>query len=854
MKKLSLLLALCTTFLSLFAQFDLKNPKTFIIGGITVKGAEHTTTQSVIEGSGLAIGDEIILPSTQTSDIMQRLWKLNSFEDIHIDAEKFTGNYVFLTISVKERPRISAFGFNGITKSQADDLREKINFIRGTVYSESKVQTAKRIIRNHYIEKGFYGVKVDFSNEEDKVIQNGVVVNIKVNRGKKIKINDIIVDGNTAYDDNKAVRKLKGIKEKKWWRVWARSKFEPKDYDKAKEALITAYNNDGYRDAQIEFDTVYNHDTKSIDVKLKVYEGKKYYFRNLTWVGNYKYNSLLLREVLGIKKGDSYSREKLDKKLSGNPDGGDVSSLYLDDGYLFFQVDPVEILVDGDSIDLEMRVFEGPQATIRRVTIEGNNKTSDYVILRELRTIPGDKFRRSDLIRSQREILALGYFDQEKINVVPIPDMASGTVDIKYVVEEKPSDQLQLQGGWGARPRNFQTGQAYGTGFTGTLQLSFNNFSTKRFLDRDAWKPVPSGDGQKLNLSFQSTIGATVVSASFMEPWFGGKKPNSLGFSSSYSVFNYNSGTTAATNRYRSGILTMALDYGRRLKFPDDFFQSYSTLVYKYFDINNPANVFPGFTGVPWAAVNIFSFKHTFSRSSIDAPLYPRSGSTMTFSTEFSPPYSLFRGKGTDYANMTPNQKYNLLEFHRWRFSSDWYFRIAGNLVLRTKVDAGFLGAYNRNLGVAPMLRYYLGGSGMMGLYGGQWDGREVVALRGYKDMTIVLPPEAGSSTPNGNAIFNKVSMEMRYPITLNQASPIWVLGFAEAGNGYSSFKTYNPFRLHRSVGAGVRVMLPMVGLLGLDWGYGFDGFDLYNPSGNQATLKGQGAGSNFHFILGQSF
>lgn len=838
MKKIWGMVILWCVTVGLYAQGE--TAKSYTIAGIKVQGIQFTDEQTVLAASGLTVGERINIPSSQTGEAIQKIWKLNIYSDVSLSSEKVVDNYIFLIIGVKERPRIASFSFQGVTKSQSDDLREKITLTRGTIFTESKAQSTKRIIRNFFVEKGYYDTKVDITSEPDNIIQNGVKINLKINKGTKIKINEIITEGNVVFNDKKVERKLKGVKEKKFWRVWARSKFIPKDFETAKNALIAAYNDEGYRDAIIEMDTVYNHDAKTVDVKLKLFEGNKYYFRNLTWVGNYKYNAVVLRDVLGIKKGDVYSTSKLDKRLSGNPDGGDVSSLYLDDGYLFFRVDPVEVSIVNDSIDLELRVFEGPQATIRNVTIEGNTKTSDYVVLRELRTVPGEKFRRSDLIRSQRDILALGYFDQEKMNVIPIPDFATGTVDIKYIVEEKPSDQLQLQGGWGARPRRAD-GTAYGTGFTGTLQLSFNNFSTRRFLDFKEWKPVPSGDGQKLNIAFQSTLGATILSLSFVEPWFGGRKPNSLGISTSYSIFNYGIGSTTI-GQYRNSIMTVALDYGRRLKFPDDYFQSYTSLVYKYFDITNPASIFRGFDGVGWAAVNIFSLKHTLSRTSIDAPLYPRSGSIMNFSCEFSPPYSLFRNKNTNYEAMAPDKRFNLLEFHRWRFSSDWYFRIAGNLVLRTKVDAGFLGAYNSNVGVSPLLRYYMGGSGMLGTFGGQWDGREVVALRGYKDLTIVQPGG------NGNVLFNKVSMELRYPLTLNQSAPMWLLGFAEAGNGFGSFKTYNPFRLHCSAGVGARIMLPMVGLLGLDWGYGFDSFDLNTQSGARAH------GSNFHFILGQQF
>ncbi|MFN0200804.1 MAG: outer membrane protein assembly factor BamA [Bacteroidia bacterium] len=810
--------------------------KSYYIGGIEVKGAEYTDNNAIIGLSGLAVGDKLTIPGSQTTDAIQKLWKQNIFSDISISVDKYVKEYIFITINVKERGRISQFAFSGISKSQADDLREKINFIRGTILTESKVQSAKRIIRNHYVEKGYFDTQIDITTQPDPILKNGTQVNINVKKGKHIKINEIISEGNEAFADNKLERKLKETKEKRFWRLWKRSKYIPKEFESDKEKLIAAYNEAGYRDAKIEMDTVMRHDEKTIDIKLKIYEGKKYYFRDIKWVGNYKYNSEQLKAVLGVKKGDIYNQARLEKRLTGDPNGGDVSALYLDDGHLFYRTEPTETTIEGDSIDLEMRMFEGPQATIRKVSVEGNTKTSDYVILRELRTYPGDKFRRSDLIRSVREITALGYFDQEKVNCIPIPNAETGTVDLKYIVEEKPSDQLQLQGGWGGRPVD-ATGRAIGSGFQGTLMLTFNNFSTKRFLQREAWKPVPSGDGQKLSLAVQTSVGFQVYSASFMEPWLGGKKPNSLGVSTSYSIFTYGVYSNAP---YKNKIFTTQVDYGKRLKFPDDFFTSFMSLVYKYYDIENPGQVFPVLGAAKQVFMNNFSLKYNLSRSSIDAPLYPRSGSSIALTVEATPPYSLFR-KNVDYESMPLTSKFNLLEYHRWRFSSDWYFRIAGNLVLRTKIDAGFLGFYNKQVGLSPINRYYLGGSGMIGMFGGMFDGREVLALRGYKDLSI------SGTNSNGSTIFNKLSMELRYPITLNQSAPIWLLGFAEAGNGYPDFKSYNPFRLYRSAGVGARIMLPMVGLLGVDWGYGFDNF---------GTLQNGDAskGSNFHFILGQQF
>lgn len=830
MKKLFVLALWALYFLpGLNAQFDYDNPQTYILAGLEVVGAEYSDKNAIISLSGLKVGEAITIPGMQVSDVIKRLWKENIFSDIQVKVDNITGNTVFLVIEVKERPRISQFSFEGISKSQADDLREKINFIRGTILTESKEQSAKRIIRNFYVEKGFYNVTADIEAEPDKILKNGVSVNIKVDKGSRVPIGELRINGNSAFSDNKIKRKLKKVNEKAWWRFWARSKYVPKQFKEAQDGLITAYNDDGYRDAQVEKDTVYMGPDGELIVEMDVYEGIQYYHRNIDWAGNYKYNSEFLGAALGIKKGDVYSRSKIDQRLFGDPNGADLSSLYLDDGYLFFNLDPVEVLVEGDSIDLEMRIQEGPQATIRKIIIEGNTKTSDFVIRRELRTSPGAKFSRSDIIRSQREILALNYFDQEKLGVNPIPNQNTGTVDIKYTVEERPSDQLQLQGGWGGRIRNAR-GDVIAGGFVGTVQLAFNNFASRRMFEPGAWRPVPSGDGQRLSLAFQMNgVGYKNFSVSFIEPWLGGKKPNSLGINGSYLVYqNINS-----VDPYRNGIFSTSIDYGRRLKFPDDFFTSRTSLGYKYYDILQPELVFPGFEGEPAAFVNIFTLRQSFDRSSVDAPIYPRSGSIMSFSVEATPPYSLFGGD-KEYSEMSDAQKFNFLEYHKWRFSSNWFFRIVGDMVLSTKIEAAYLGAYNKELGISPFERYFLGGSGMVGT--GFWglDGREIIALRGYPNNSI-------TNNGAGYPIYNRFITELRYPITLNQSAPVWVLGFLEAGNGFDNFREYNPFKLKRAAGFGVRVMLPMVGLLGLDWGYGFD-------------QENADERSQFHFIIGQQF
>ena len=817
---------------SVWAQFDPNDPKTYILSGIDVEGAEYSDKNAVIALSGLKLESPITVPGIQISDAIKRLWKENIFSDVEIRADNITTNKIFLTIAVKERPRISQFSFQGISKSQADDLREQINFIRGTILTESKKQSAKRIIRNFYIEKGFYNVGVDIKEEKDKILKNGVVVNINVNKKNRIKIDQLIINGDSAFTENKIKRKLKKVHEKTWWRFWARSKYFPKQFDEAKDELITVYNDEGYRDAIVLSDTVYINKAnpeKGVIVEMDIYEGRQYYHRNIAWAGNYKYNSEILKNALGIKKGDIYSRSKIDQRLFGDPNGADLSSLYLDDGYLFFNLDPVEVLVEGDSIDLEMRIAEGPQATIKKVIIEGNTKTSDFVIRRELRTAPGQKFSRSDIIRSQREILALNYFDQENLGVNPIPDQQTGTVDIQYTVEERPSDQLQLQGGWGGRIRNSQ-GDVIAGGFVGTVQLAFNNFATRRMFEPGAWRPVPSGDGQRLSLAFQMNgVGYKNFSLSFIEPWLGGKKPTSLGLNASYLVYqNINS-----IDLYRNSIFNASIDLGRRLKFPDDFFTSRTSLGYKYYDILNPSSIFQGFVGEPNAYINIITLRQSFDRSSVDAPIYPRSGSIISFSVEATPPYSLF-GKEKDYSDLPDAQKFNFLEYHKWRFNSNWFFRIVGDMVLSTKIEAGYLGAYNKDLGISPFERYFLGGAGLVG--NGFWglDGREIIALRGYPNNSI-------NNNNRGYPIYNRFIMELRYPITLNQSAPVWVQAFLEAGNGFADFRSYNPFNLRRAAGAGVRVMLPMVGLLGLDWAYGFD----------QENVSER---SQFHFIIGQQF
>ena len=837
MKKLLLYLIYFPGFL--FPGISLcQEVKQYEIAAISVAGAGQIEQEAVLMNTGLNSGDIISIPGEEIAGAIKALWSQNIYADISVAIERIVDDKVFLLVNVKERSRIAKYSFRGAPKGHQDDLRDKISFIKGTIWSPEKERRAKRIIRNFYIEKGFLNTEVQIKDEPDPVLANGVDITIDVRKGSRVKINRIRFEGNQVMSDAKLKAAGKVLKERKMWRLWARSKYLPKDMPTEKENMVAFYNKNGYRDAQVIHDTVTVHDEKSVDVELKIVEGNQYYFRDISWSGNYKYNADTLGRMLGLETGDIYNAEQLNTRLNGDPAGRDIASLYLDDGYLFFNLEPVEVMVEGDSIDIEIRVFEGPQATIRKVIVEGNTKTSDYVILRELRTLPGQKFSRTDLIRSQREILNLGFFNQENLQVVPLPDSKSGTVDIKYVVEEKPSDQLQVQGGWGGRIRNPQTGEIIGGGFVGTVSLAFNNFSTRRFFKPGGWRPIPSGDGQKLSIAAQlNGVGWQNYSLSFLEPWIGGKKPNSLGASVSYSI-NRNPNTD-----FSMKTIATSLDYGRRLKIPDDFFRSYTSAGYKYYDLNN-ANSFFGGTSLDQGFINIFTLRETFDRTSIDAPLFPRTGSTLTLSMESTPPYSLFR-HGTDYAELTDTEKYKWLEYHKITFNGLWYFPIDSKqkLILRPRIQAGFLGTYNPDYGISPFERFNLGGSGF-GAF--NFFGQEFVSLRGYQQSSIgpreddsnVLSPTVG-----GN-IYNKFSFELRYPLTLNQAAPIWAVAFAEAGNSWLGFENYDPFDLKRSAGLGIRVVVPMIGLLGVDWGYGFD----------PLVRGGQPAGSNFSFILGQEF
>ncbi|MCX6290396.1 MAG: outer membrane protein assembly factor BamA [Bacteroidetes bacterium] len=833
-KKITFIFLLIFSCFSLRAQvmvggdslsFDYANPKPYQVGGITVTGTQFLDESVLINLSGLVRDDTIEVPGEKISKAVENLWKQGLFSDVKIVANKIQGKLIFLELKLQERPRLSKFSFKGVSKSEADKIREKIKLERDKVVTENVLVTTKNAVKDFYTEKGYMNAEVQVKEIRDSAYINREILNILVDKKQKIKVHDIIFEGNAEFKNGKLKHAMKETKESRWYKIFTSSKFIDDLYQQDKSKIIAKFNDKGYRDAKIESDSVYKYTENRVNIKIKINPGHKYFFRNVNWVGNTKHSSQELGNILNIKKGDTYDQSVLDNRLYMNQNGRDVTSLYMDDGYLFFQINPVEVNVENDSIDLEMRIYEGKQAVINKVTVTGNTKTNDRVIMREIRTKPGQLFSRSDIIRTQRELAQLGYFDQEKLGVNPKPNPADGTVDIEYVVEEKPSDQLELSGGYGANQ------------LVGTLGLSFNNFSARNLFRKNAWKPLPSGDGQRLSLRFQTNGKAyQSYNASFTEPWLGGKKPNSFSVSAFRSRFVPNGRNDGDPLQQSAKITGFTIGLGKRLKKPDDFFTLYHELSYQYFDLKNYGSFFV----FPSGTANVLSLGETIGRNSIDAPIFPRRGSQVSLSVQFTPPYSLFNH--TDYKTANDREKYRLIEFHKWKFQSTWFTELARNLVLSAKIQYGFLGLYNRDIGIAPLERFYLGGDGLTGGY--QFDGRELIGLRGYTNNS--LTPYNGAGVQVGGTIFDKYALEIRYPLSLNPSATIYLLTFAEGGNSWLKFKDFNPFGVKRSAGFGIRIFLPMFGLLGLDWGYGFD--KLYNDP------SGRNSGSQIHFSIGQQF
>jgi outer membrane protein insertion porin family len=858
-----------------------KIPKKYTIAGIDVKGTRSFDRNLIVSISGLAVGDDINIPGSDAfNKAISKLWKQN----LNIFITKLVENKIYLEIEITERPRLIDYNFIGVKKGDRDDLSEKCGLARDRVLSEDMKLSAVDIIRKFYYDKGYRNVAIKMVETPVAGILNSLNLDFYITKGNKVKINSLNFSGNVEVSDAKLKKQMKGSKEmtkitlypekvvspygdstkgitlKEYikeagflvpsktrdfldpyirLRPFSGAKYSEKKYIEDKERVLDFYNAQGFRDVTIIADTAISNKKGNLDLHLKINEGHRYYFGNMTWKGVTKYPDSIMSLILGIKKGDVYNAETLNKKLGKQltAEGGDIGSLYQDDGYLFFNVDAVETAVYNDTIDHEIRMREGPQAVYGKITVSGNDKTKDYVVLRELRTIPGEKFRREDIIRTQRELSQLGFLNAEKINPQVVPNQAEGTVDINWQVEEKSADQVELSAGFGG-----------GIGLTGTLGFTFNNFSLKNIFQKSSWDPLPSGAGQKLSIRAQSNGRAfRSYNFSFTEPWLGGKKRNS--FSISYFNTKYANafdqfGQPCRECGKQSYVKTtgFGIALGKQLKWPDDFFNLIYSLNIQQYKLKNYPNIFAGLSD--GNSTNV-SLKLTLVRNSISNPLFPTFGSNVMLSGQFTLPYSLLGiTSGSD-------NQYKLPEFHKWRFNSEWYIPIGRargadknkQFILKLAAKYGFIGRYSQNLGISPFERFQVGDAGLSNT--NALLGYDIIAHRGYPVYSNSNP----KINPDGNTpsefftIFNKYTTELRYPFSTSASSTIYGLAFFEAANGWYSFKDYNPFKLRRSAGVGMRFFLPMFGLLGFDYGVGFDRYS------GSTGLKGA---AKFTFMLGQ--
>lgn len=836
-----------------------KAPVEYTIGGIATKGATFLDEDLLLAVTGLTVGKKVKLPNDETiQKAIKNLWKQELFSDVSITIDKFIDDKVFLIINVEERPRLSRYNFKGIRKGEAQELKTKLNLVKSKVVTEASKKESIVRIRKFFDDKGYGNTQVRIRERKDSVLVNSIILTFDINVGEKTKINQVNITGNENASESRLKRTLRGTKEagrislhpaddvsvydvnsKRSFAKYLKNygflslsktldaldpyvrlsflksaKFNRQKFEDDKESLVSYYNTLGYRDATIIEDTIYTVKNGNINIDLKVSEGKRYYFGDITWKGNTKYTNETLTKMLGIKKGDIYDQELLQRRIGTIPDPGgqDVSSLYMDDGYLYFVINPVESSIVKDTINYEIRISEGAQATIRNVTIEGNDRTNERVIRRELRTLPGSKFSRADIMRSNREISNLGFFDAEKIGIQPKP-RPDGTVDINYTVVEKSSDQLQLSMGFGG-----------GVSFYGQIGITFNNFSLRNLLKPKLWDPLPVGDGQRFAVNYSSNgIYYNSLNVSLTEPWLGGKKPMALTTNFIYSKFS--SSTTDGSKSFIK-VVGGGATLSKRVKWPDDNFVLSFGMNYQNYELKNYSGLLADFTN---GYSNNLYFKFAIQRYSVDQPTYPRSGSDISFTFQFTPPYSTF--SGTDYATIDQSQKYKWIEYHKYRFKADWYKTVVGNMVFKFSAKLGFLGYYNPDIGLSPFERFQLGGDGLSGQ--NFFIGRDIISQRGYDVY-------ASNAT-----IFNKYVAEIRYPFSLSPTTTIYGLAFADAGNAWNNFSSFNPFRLNRDVGVGIRLYLPMFGLLGLDYGIGLDRYD---PANGKTSLKDM---SKITFMLG---
>ncbi len=824
-----------------YLPLDYNQPTEYTIVSIETKGNKFIDKNIIIFNSNLSYNQKIKVPGNEISMAIDNLWKQGYFSFVSIYARKIEDKKIYLVIEVSERPRLEKFSLRGIGKAEAKSLREELTIKAGMVINEDMLNRVTREIQGHYYKKGFYSVGIDIEQVPIDSMPNKSLLRIAINKGKKVKVHDIEFVGNNDVTDAELRRTLKKTKRKRHKiNPFASSKFVETTYQEELKGVVFKYNSKGYRDAAISYDSVVRIGKNRVAIKIGVTEGRKYYFRTISFTGNNKYSSEDLGKVLAIKKGDIYDQSVLEERVFFSQNGTDISSLYMDDGYLFFGVTPVEVKVENDSIDIEIRIIERTQATYNKIIIKGNTKTSDHVVLRELRTRPGQKFSRSDIQRSIRELSQLGYFDPQAMGVNPIPNPAAGTVDIEYTVAEKANDQIELSGGWGGnRSANNVYGSSYGYGgLVGTLGLTLNNFSTRKLLKPKMWNPLPAGDGQRLSIRAQSNgLYYQSYNFSFTEPWFGGKKPNSFTTSLYKTVQSFDSRQKDDPAKQFIKIAGASISLGKRLKWPDDFFSAFYSLSIQQYNLQN-ANGAYGLKLNTGRSNNV-EFKYVLSRNSVNEPIFPTGGSTYTLSIAVTPPISILSNKS--YAGLSNEEKYKWVEYHKWKFDAENYTKVFGKFVVASKMRFGYLGYYNKDIGLSPFERFMVGGSGLNSF--GQI-GTEIISLRGYPDRTITENAVGGSGS--GAAIFNKFTCELRYPVTNSPSASIYLQTFVEAGNAWVASRNFNPFDMKRSAGAGIRLFLPMFGLLGLDYAYGLDWKTL---NSGLTTKPGQ-----FHFFIGQQF
>jgi len=854
------------------------NPAEYFIAGIEVTGLNILDKNAMVSLTGLRVGDKIKIPGDAITGAIRKLWKHGLIGDVTIGVQKIEGENVWLEIKMAERPRLTNFYFSGINKSQESSLKEELTLIRGKIVNDAMLRNTELAVKKFFVKKGFLNTEVKILQERDTIATDGIRLKIAINTNSKVKINKISIEGNKDISDEKLKAKMKKTAEhprfvlhrtliskalafrprdlktyltssyEVSWKevkgfmsdniklnVFKGSKFIQTEFDEDKKKLIEFYNSKGYRDAEITLDTIYSFSKKAINIDLVIDEGPKYYFRNIIWTGNYIHSDKTLNAILGIKKGDIYNRELIDKKLTFNPKGPDISGLYMDDGYLFFRINPVEVAVVGDSIDVEMRINEGEQATISEVTISGNDRTSDHVIRRELSTVPGQKFRRSDIIRTQQKLGQLGYFNPQTIGQNLQPNPANATVDIEWTLEEQSNDQIELSGGWGGA-----------FGFVGTVGLTFNNFSLRNIPHPKKWRPLPVGDGQRLSLRIQANgRNFQNYSISFTEPWLGGRKPQSLSVSGNKSISRF--AGQGATNFFDLNstlkVDNITVGIGKVLEWPDNYFTLTNSLSYSVYTLINAPNYIPG---CPDCISNSITFNTTLARRSVDNPMYPSQGSEISLSATFTPPYSQW--SDLNYETATPQEINKWVEYHKWMFDAKYYVPLdrKNKLVLEAKAHFGFIGRYSTKTEYTPFERFFVGGAGLAGGFGAFVLGQDIIALRGYEDNQITppYPDQAGQSNIRGGIVYDKFGLELRYPITTGSAATIYGFTFVEAGNNWNNYEDFNPFSMYKTAGFGARIFMPAFGLIGLNWGYGFDEF----PLGSRNPVSG----AKFQFTIGQ--